>query len=292
GFTSGPTVAKSPAPSKSTRLAAKTRTVLKLPARVVLRSRSGLRQAGIALVAGFLFGLLILMPAGYLYRFHRESAPLRLPKDYAHRNISAIASDWNLYRDLERRSGFLGPLSPAPSLAVPFHTRLVAAADSVIDGYRQTSALQLNQVDWKKAQFCLRRALQMNPNDSKAKGRLALCNAYLNLLQNPKLPKARLSLVQFKEAEHLLPQSPDPHLGLARLYIYSYHNVAPAIAEIHKAEKLGYQSGAREAKEAADGYRFRSEWENLRAKYTVPKRAGKKWVSLARSDIQRAQQWH
>ena len=291
-FSSGPTIAKYPVASKSTRLAAKTRTILKLPARVVLKNRNGVRNAGIALVAGFLFGLLVLMPAGYIYRFHQASAPLRASTDYTHRNVSSIASDWNLYRDLERRGEFLGPLSLAPSLAAPFHARLIAAADNVIDSYRESPPQQLDQVDWEKAQFCLKRALQINPSDTKTRGRLELCNGYLNLIQNPKLPKAALSLAQFREASRLLPESPDPHLGLARLYVYSYRNVGPAVDELREAQKLGYRPGAKEAKEAADGYLFRAEWEMLLAKYTVPKSAGNKWAAMARSDMQRAQRWH
>jgi serine/threonine protein kinase len=291
-FSSGPTVAKYRAGSTATRLAAKTRTVLKLPARVVLKSRTGLRQAGVALVAGFLFGLVVLMPAAYIYHFHRASTPLRAGNDYARRSVSAINADWNLYHDIERRSQFLGSFSPTASLAGPFHARLVAAADSVINGYRDRATQPLHRADWEKAQFCLRRALQMVPGDSKSKGKLALCDGYVNLLQNPKLPKAALSLDQFREASRLLPDSPDPHLGLARLYVYSYRNVGPALAELREAQRLGYRPGAREVQETADGYRLRAEWEMLRAKYTLPKSAEKRWVAMAKSDVQRAQPWH
>ncbi|MDQ2774242.1 MAG: serine/threonine protein kinase [Acidobacteriota bacterium] len=291
-FGSGPTVAKYPAGSTATRIVAKTRTVLKLPARVVLKSSTGLRQAGVALVAGFLLGLVVLMPAAYLYHFHRASAPLRNTNDYTHRSVSAIAADWNLYQDIAQRSGFLGSFSPTASLAAPFHARLIAAADNIINGYRNRPAQSLNRADWEKAQFCLRRALQIRPVDSKAKGSLALCNGYLNLLQNPKLPKAALSLDQFREASRLLPDSPDPHLGMARLYVYSYRNVAPAVAELHEAQRLGYRPGAREAREAADGYLLRAEWEMVRAKYTLPKSAEKKWVAMAKSDVRRARPWH
>ena len=288
----GPTIARYPIESRSTRIVAKTKTVLKTPLHAAVRSPAGWRQAGVALGVGFLFGLLILMPAAYVYRFHQASAPLRAAGSYTHRNTSAIGSDWDLYQRLKRDSEFLGPLSPAGSLAGAFRARLVSAADEVLDGYRDGSAARLHQVDWAKAQFCLRRALQIDPSDAKTKGRLALANAYLNMEQNPKLPGATESLGEFRQAARLLPRSPDPHLGLARLYIYSYHNVDPAIAELNAAERLGYRPGRRETQEEADGYLFRAEWELLRARYTVPKSAGDRWVAMARSDLQRAASLH
>ena len=55
----------------------------------------------------------------------------------------------------------------------------------------------------------------------------------------------------FEEAVALAPRSADPHLGLARIYIYAFHNVGKAIAEMQEAQRLGFQPGPREMEEQA-----------------------------------------
>jgi hypothetical protein len=85
-----------------------------------------------------------------------------------------------------------------------------------------------------------------------------------------------------------MPNSPDPHLGLARLYIYAYRNVQPALHELRRAEALGYHIGPKEAREAADGYLYRAQWEALRARYTVPASSQNQWLALAQADVARA----
>jgi hypothetical protein len=92
----------------------------------------------------------------------------------------------------------------------------------------------------------------------------------------------------FRSAASLLPHSPDPHLALARVYIYSYRNLAPALAELHQAEQLGYRFGPQETKQEADGYLIRARWELFRASRTVPWDARQMWLARANSDIQRA----
>ena len=60
------------------------------------------------------------------------------------------------------------------------------------------------------------------PTDSKIKGKLALTDGYVNLIQveaaapkvrnspNPRLPKASVSIDAFRQAASYLPKSPDP----------------------------------------------------------------------------------
>ena len=85
-----------------------------------------------------------------------------------------------------------------------------------------------------------------------------------------------------------LPRSPDPHLALARLYTYSFRNVGQALAELHEAEQLGYKAGPREQEQQADGYLFHAEWalDLARRKQTAAEK--RKWLLMARSDIDRA----
>ncbi|MBV9267053.1 MAG: serine/threonine protein kinase [Acidobacteriaceae bacterium] len=288
-WNAAPTIARYPAESRSTKLVAKTRTMLKLPERVKVALRpADLRRAAIALISGFVLGVGVLMPAAYLYRFHRASEALKAAQDYVARDPAAIASDWNLFQQLQKESHFLGRFSPVREVAEPLRARFVSTADKILGDYRSSASSAPERFDWNKAQLCLRHALEINPSDAAARGRLALCNAYGILTKHPRLPEASASIQQFNEAERLLPHSPDPHLGLARLYVYAYKNVEPGIAELRKAESLGYHMGAKEAAEEADGYLYRAQWEFLRARYTVPQAAQKRWLTMAEADVARA----
>src|SRR6266404_4109037 len=239
-------------------------------------------------MAGGLLGLLIFIPLAYSYRFYTVTEPLRGPKNYADLNQAAIVSDWNLYQALKQQDRLLGRLSPVTLLTPTLRDRLVAAADSVIDRYRTSSDPQIADFDWQKARLCLQYELDLNPSDAQSRGKLALCNGYLNLMQNPKLPKAAPSQSNFQEAASRLPRSPDPHLALARLYVYSLHNVGQALAELHEATQLGYKSGPREQELQADAYLFHGESALQQAQRTIRFSERKKWLLAAHNDIERA----
>jgi hypothetical protein len=66
---------------------------------------------------------------------------------------------------------------------------------------------------------------------------------------------------EFDLASTLLPNAPDPHLGQARLYVYSYRLLDKAVEELDKAEQRQYKLGPREFEQEADGYRLRAEKE-------------------------------
>ena len=64
---------------------------------------------------------------------------------------------------------------------------------------------------------------------------------------------------KFEQAVDLIPKSPDHYLGLARLYVYSLHDVDRAEDALKAAEKRGHEMGRRERAQLADGYRDRGE---------------------------------
>ena len=43
---------------------------------------------------------------------------------------------------------------------------------------------------YPQAETLYKEALELDPGDAACQGKLALCNGYLNLMQNPRLPKA------------------------------------------------------------------------------------------------------
>ena len=238
-----------------------------------------------ALLAGFLIGLFLLVPGLHAARFWSENGPLRRTQDYSHRSVAEIARDWTLYKRLERESSYLSPIS---AIREPFRASLLAAADDVIERYTNSADPSLSDFDWKKARLCLTHALEIDPSDYSAKGKLALCNGYIGLSAGP--PAAAAAKASFEEAVSYIPRSPDPHLGLARIYIYSVRNMGSAVAEFHQAERLGFKLGPREIEQQADGYLARAQFE-LRQAERVSKTSPAQeahYLSLARRDFDRA----
>jgi hypothetical protein len=264
--------------------------------------RPGNTNVAVALLAGVLAGLMVFVPLVYYLRVYNEVTPLRASRDYAHEAPAAIDTDWELYQDLKKRTQFLGVLSPLSFAEGRIRTNLVSAADSIIDGYRASASTSPADFDWARARKCLRYALQIDPSDNKVKGKLALADGYVNLIQveaaapklrnnpNPRLPKASLSIDSFRQAASYLPALPDPHLGLARLNVYAYHNIGEADAEFQQAEQLGYHLGPREQVQRADGYMFRSQYELAKARRAAPKNKdeAEHWLQMCRDDIENA----
>jgi serine/threonine protein kinase len=252
----------------------------------------------VALCWGLLAGLLVCVPAGYIYRFWRQSTPLRGTLDYTRLSVSGINSDFSLFKQLQQRNAFLGEFSPAKRLSVSLRSSLLRAADDIIERYRNNSDPAIEDFDWQKAAVCLRDVLELDHGDRGAQGRLALCEGYLSLLRpNTQISEAsqaagEAARAKFQEAAALIPHSPDPHLGLARIYIYSLKNVGKAIAELHEAQRLGFQPGPREMEQEADGYRFRANAELKQARLNRDKSrdAEQRYLRLAQRDYDRARQ--
>jgi len=284
------TIDKHPAAGGAARENGATRVVSKKPALQAAKPRRHVISMAIALLTGVLVGLLIFIPISYYRRFAAASAPLLGPRDYAHAGRQNLASDWNLYQALKQQFSFLGEYTPVHSVEGPLHASLIAGADNILDSFRHSADGRLSDFDWAQARLCLRHALEIDPSDAKSKGELALCNGYIELSDTPDAQRAVQSAVDFRDAESYLPSSPDPHLGLARVAVYGFHNIGQALAEFHQAGELGYQLGPREAEQQADGYLYRAQSELARAK-TIAAAATQeraRWLQAARSDIERA----
>ena len=242
-----------------------------------------------ALLWGLLAGLLVFGSMAYYYRLSRHSAPLRGNLDQTHRSIAEINSDWDLYWKLRRGSDFLGRLSPIADIGPNLRASYLTAGEEIIERYRNSSDPTLQDFEWQKAIVCLQHALSLGPaKDRLIQGRLAIAKGYQALAQTP--PQNDLAKQSFDQDVPLEPRSPDPHLGLARLYIYGLKNVGRAIAELREAERLGFQPGPREMEQEADGYRFRAVQELEAAKKLGPKFRDQevRCLQLAQRDFDRA----
>lgn len=252
----------------------------------------------VALCWGLLAGLVVCVPIGYYYRFARESRPIAGTLDYTRRNVASINTDWNLFQKLQNRNAFLGAASPVKKLSPHLRAGLIQAADEIINRYRNSSDPDIQHFDWQKAVVCLRHALETEPADHAIQGKLALSIGYVNLVHANTEPAGnRLAAIQtaqtnFNEAVSLMPGAPDPHLALARIYIYDFKNIGKGAAELHEAQRLGFQPGPREMEQQADGYRFRANVELSQARmYRDKSRAdAERCLRLAQRDFERARQ--
>lgn len=253
------------------------------------KRRFELSSLAIAHLAGILAGLLMLLPVVYYYRIQRATEPLRAKRDYAHEPAETLASDWALYESLKGRNTF-GGISPVSLSERIFRDNLIAGGDNILDGYRASSDTKPGDFDWSRARQCFHHALEIDSSDPKVKGKLAIAEGYLNVVQHPKTPKASLSIDSFRQASSYLPKSPDPHLGLAYVYVYAFRNIGEAMPEFEQAQRLGYQLGPREATQEADGYLYRSEYELAKARRTASTNQDEadKWIEMSKTDADRA----
>jgi hypothetical protein len=290
---SNPTVEKqrSPLPERVASMAETVRRgVLKLKPTQTRQLVSAM-SIMVALCWGLFAGLVVCVPIGYYYRFWRESGALRGNLDFTHASAADINRDWDLLQRLERRNTFLGGMSPVNRLAANTRASLLAAGNEVIDRYRNNSDPKVQDFDWPKAASCFTHALEMDRSDRVVQGKLALCHGYENLSRSDSA-SAHAAQTDFEDAIALAPTLPDPHLGLARVYVYAVKNVGKAVAELHEAQRLGFQPGPREAEEQADGYRFRAitELDAARRAGAKDRTAEYRELRLAQRDFDRARE--
>jgi serine/threonine protein kinase len=242
-------------------------------------------------IAGLAVGLLITVPVGFTYRVWAQTASLRGAHDYIAQSLTGIESDWRLYQSLKSKRTFMGWFSPWPSAVQALHRDLVAAAGDIIARYQDSSDPALDHFDWAKARGCLRHALELKPQDSRAKAMLAACDGFAQLAQDSKSDASvQAARASFEQAVASDPHLVVPHLGLARIDVYSLHNVGLALAQFHEAERLGFHVGPREFEQQADGYYHLAtqEFEQWRKSTHAPKSEQEHYLRLARRDLERA----
>jgi eukaryotic-like serine/threonine-protein kinase len=213
------------------------------------------RLAGRAVAVIVSAGLLASVWAGvssYILYEHGQT----LERQIAAEQITDANQIWQKWSELSRSnpSSFLlrGPRKLVKQ-------KLVAAADHVIESYRNSDAVYEKQ--WTYARDMAARALAVDPDDS-ARGKLRLAEGHLARINgtshhNP--DELNLAVEKFNEARKLMPNSPDPLLGLARVYVYGLKDIDRAYQALEDAEKLGYPMGNREKAQLADGYRDRGD---------------------------------
>jgi tetratricopeptide (TPR) repeat protein len=154
---------------------------------------------------------------------------------------------------------------PAPSIDWRLHS--IADADAILAAYRATSDPVLHHFDWHKAEIRLQDAADQGRQDDETLGKLALAKGYTVLdrlsvgdfTDNRVAQLRKEAQADFEEALARMPRSVDPHLALARIFVYSMPDLDRALAEFRQSEKLGAKFGPREMEEQADAYRIRAQ---------------------------------
>src|SRR5262249_20019769 len=193
-----------------------------------------------------------------------KSALPRLPRGESE-------SVWKLYRALRAGS----PLGIGTfGLAGDVKDWFVAAADELIADYRSDTPV-IRESGWRDASAMLDHAASIAPRDREIPARLLYCRGQLARL-NAQAPKARHppdaqpffneATSSFEEAARLRPHWLDPHLGLARTYVYGLEEPEQAREALKSAEADGYRLGSRDLALLGDGYRLRAEkaWSHAR----------------------------
>jgi len=199
-----------------------------------------------ALVAVFLCAVFTIV---YEVRMYSNASALRTRIETGELtpDVAGVA-----YQALVKQSLFQWPLSPARNT---LRDRYLAEADRVIADYREASeSTPVTSRDWRRAQRALVSAAALAPEDNSIRGRAAVVDGFLKL-RGGDLKSAR---ADFEQARTLLPHSPDPHLGLAQIWMKQY-DLDQAEAELNEAKRNGFQPGRREQRDLADGYRARGE---------------------------------
>jgi serine/threonine protein kinase len=221
-----------------------------------------------AMAGCFLLGMAVLIGTVTFSHYWKVSGEIRSRPDYAHLNLSLVNADWNAWQGLEAQLHFLGVLSPAGRLRSPLAAAYQAGAEAVIRGYRDSTDPQIRNFDWRRAQLFLERASELGASGPEIAGELALCRGYDSLLRagdwkgtdrRELFAMRQTAWTRFSESAHSLNRSPDPHLALARIYVYALPSLERAMSEFRAAERLGYLLKPREIEQEADAYRIRAQ---------------------------------
>jgi serine/threonine protein kinase len=241
-------------PPRAIVLPAAARPATRLSGSPVRLPKTAARIVAGLVVTTFFAGVFITV---YQVRMYRNASALSRRIDSGQLSLEDGAS---AYRALAEKSWFSMPLYPARN---SLRERYVAEADRVLLDYREASeSTPVYLQDWQRANAALNAALNFASDDKSVRGKSQLVRGYINLLhRDPKTRKAdRLKFARgdFEAARALMPHSPDPHLGLAQIFMYD-GDLEQAENELNESQRDGFQPGRREKRALADTYRRRGE---------------------------------
>ena len=239
------------------------------------------------------FAVLALLLIGFFFwQMNVWNRADKLSTDLRAERISNLDDAWSKYQDLASSTHIPLVLSGTKSA---LKKRLVASADETIAEYRDSDSSTVYAAQWVKARNQLARALELDPDDKGVKGRLRVCEGHIERIHaydyhgSARLKRLNTAITKFQEAAELLKKSPDPYLGLARIYVYDLGEVDKAEEALKRAAKYGHPMGKRELSQLADAYRHRADriWRESRGFVQAPDQE-REYLDRARADYIRA----
>jgi hypothetical protein len=165
--------------------------------------------------------------------------------------------------DYERIKGS-SPLSIAEGrVSRALVARMVELADRTILEYR-TERPAVAQVQWEQARQALQLAAEIG-GSREVRSRLLYTTGQLKRITGRTAEDYQAAVRDFQEAARLDRDSPDPYLGLARIYSLPLPDVDALARAISEAQKRGYTTGRRELAQLGDAYRTRGERARIAA---------------------------
>ena len=171
-----------------------------------------------------------------------RTAP-QLAREVESERLTDMDAAWQRYDALQKTS-FVPWVLSGPRNAI--QDRLIATADSIINEYGKSDAPSVTEKEWIQAHDVLAKALEIDPHDRTVRGKLYLTDGHLSRIRGTARGDSKLlndARAKFEQAADLMPKSPDPYLGLARLYVYSLHDVDRAEDALKAADKRGHDMG-------------------------------------------------
>ncbi len=214
----------------------------------------------------------------------------QLAHDLESERLQRLDVAWERYQGLGARSNVSWSLWSAQDA---LRKQLLGQADKAILEFRTADSPSVMEADWVRVRGNVARALELAPGDKGVRGELRLIDGHLNRIRgtarkDPKLLEAARE--NFTEAAGLEPKSPDPWVGLSRLYVYSLHDIDKGEAAVKEAEKRGQEIGKKETALLGDGYRDRADRTYREAERASSSEEKNRYLDLARKDYERAKQ--
>lgn len=243
-----------------------------------------MRTVAILAMASFLYGMYVVGTDYFLYQ-HGQA----LARDIESEQLTDVDQIWNKWSELSKDHPS-SLLLYGPRKAVK--RKFIAAADHVIDTYRTNEAQPVYEKEWERARTMAAHALAVDPDDT-TRGKLRITEGHLariNGAAHRSVQEYNTAIEKFHEAQKLLPKSPDPELGLARVYVYGLRDIDKGYDALQEAQRRGYQLGNREKLLLADGYRDRADrlwWDSRNVRGLPPE---KDQIQRAADDYKRAEE--
>jgi serine/threonine-protein kinase len=209
----------------------------------------------------------------------------------------ALDDMWRTYGSLDEQSTFGVGTWPARG---PLRLALVQHVDRVLDDFRRPEPT-VRENQWKQARTWAASALELG-SDPEIRARFLICDAHVKriagdtALRRGQLDQSRRllndAISQFEQAANLARRSPDPWLGLLRLYAGSRRDPNQAQAALNEAVRREYAAGPREYALLGDAGRDRAEDIERGCGDLKETDLEKKCLASAKEQFEHAVEWY